>query len=77
MGSHSDLGRLQVIDLDAGDIFSGQASGRLIRGYAAPCIHTPAIDPDYLFHDAMRELVVWFITPSDPLYVFGPTTAST
>jgi cobaltochelatase CobS len=70
---HSDLGRMQVIDLDAGDIFSGQPSGRLIKGYASPCLHTPVIDPDYLFHDAVRELVVWFLSPTDPLYVFGPT----
>ena len=71
--SDSGLGRLQVIDLDAGDIFSGQASGRMIKGFAAPCCHTPAIEPDYLFHESMRELVVWFMNPSDPLYVFGPT----
>lgn len=69
----SDLGRLQVVDLDAGHIFSGHASGRIIKGFAAPCVHTPAIDPAYLFHDAMRELVVWFMAASDPLYVFGPS----
>lgn len=64
---------LQVADLDAGDIFSGLPSGRTVKGYAAPCAHTPVLEPDYLFHHAMRELVVWFMTPSDPLYVFGPT----
>ena len=69
----SQLGQLQVTDLDAGTLFSGQASGRLIKGFATPCVHTPAIDPDYLFHDSMRELVVWFMSPADPLYVFGPT----
>ena len=69
----TDLSQLQTVDLDAGDIFSGQPSGRLIKGYAAPCAHTPILEPDYLFHDAMRELVVWFLSPSDPLYVFGPT----
>jgi cobaltochelatase CobS len=62
-----------ITDLDAGEIFSGQPSGRIIKGYAAPCIHTPMIEPDYLFHQAMRELVVWFMSPADPLYVFGPT----
>ena len=69
----ADLGRLQVVDLDAGKVFSGQPSGRTIKGFAKPSIHTPTVDPDYLFHDAMRELVVWFISPVDPLYVFGPT----
>jgi len=71
----SQFGQLQVIDFDAGTLFSGQASGRMIKGFASPCSHTPAINPDYLFHDAMRELVVWFMSPSDPLYVFGPTGA--
>lgn len=69
----TDLQHLEVADLDAGEIFSGQPSGRMVKGYAAPCAHTPAVDSDYLFHDAMRELVVWFMNPSDPLYVFGPT----
>ena len=72
---YSQLEQLSVIDLDAGTIFSGQASGRLIKGFATACSHTPVLDPDYLFHDAMRELVVWFMNPSDPLYVFGPTGA--
>jgi len=67
------LSELQVIELDAGSLFSGQASGRMIKGFANPCVHTPTINPDYLFHDAIRELVVWFISPADPLYVFGPT----
>ncbi len=38
-----------------------------------PDHHRAPVDPDYLFHDPMRELVVWFISPVDPLYVFGPT----
>ena len=67
------LSELKVIDFDAGTLFSGQASGRMIKGFAAPSVHTPTINPDYLFHDAIRELVVWFISPADPLYVFGPT----
>ena len=69
----SELERMQIIDLDAGILFSGQPSGRMIKGFSAPCSHTPATDPTYLFHDAIRELVVWFMNPSDPLYVFGPT----
>ncbi len=68
-----ELQHLEACDLDAGEVFSGQPSGRVVKGYAAPCAQTPAVDPDYLFHDAMRELVVWFMNPSDPLYVFGPT----
>lgn len=69
----TDLSTLQPVDLDAGTVFSGQPSGRTVRGFGRPCLHTPAIDPTYLFHDAMREVVVWFVDPTDPLYIFGPT----
>ena len=73
----NDLDSLTVTDLDAGELFSGSASGRLIKGYAAPCSYTPRIDRDYLFHESMREIVVWLLsTPeerADPLYIFGPT----
>jgi cobaltochelatase CobS len=67
------LAGLAPADLDAGLIFSGQTSGRLIRGFTAPCAYTPSHDPFYVFPEAMRELVVWLMAPADPLYVFGPT----
>ena len=60
-------------ELDAGEIFSGSASGRMIKGYPAPSEFTPAPQPDYLFHDLSRDVIVWFMDQSDPLYVFGPT----
>ncbi len=41
----SDLAGLQAIDLDAGEVFSGQPSGRTIKGFAKPSLHTPAVDP--------------------------------
>lgn len=73
----NDLNSLTVTDMDAGELFSGSASGRLIKGYAAPCNYTPRIDQNYLFHESMREIVVWLLsTPeelTDPLYIFGPT----
>ena len=43
----TDLGPSPITDLDAGEIFSGQPSGRIIKGYAAPCAHTPMIEPDH------------------------------
>jgi len=64
---------LRTAEFDAGSLFSGKPSGRMVKGFAEPSLHTPAIDPDYLFHDAMREVVVWFLDPTEPLYVFGPT----
>ena len=69
----SELESLQPTALDAGLIFSGKASGRLIQGYARPTAYTPAIDHSYLFHEASRDIIVWLMNAADPLYVFGPT----
>lgn len=70
---HSDLQNLQPTDLDAGQIFSGKPSGTTIRGYAAKSVYTPEIDPDYIFPEASRDIVVWLLNPAEPLYVFGPS----
>jgi len=51
----SVLKSLQPTALDAGLVFSGKASGRLIQGFDKPSAYTPAIDPDYLFHEAGRQ----------------------
>ena len=64
---------LQVIDLDAGTVFSGSPSGRMVKGYASPSPFTPAVDPTYIYHEQSRDLVVWFLEPTDPLYVYGPS----
>lgn len=69
----SELESLQPTALDAGLVFSGKASGRLIQGYAQPTAYTPTIDHSYLFHEASRDIIVWLMNPADPLYVFGPT----
>ncbi|RXF78004.1 cobalamin synthase [Desulfovibrio sp. DS-1] len=72
---HTDSGlhALQPVDLDAGAVFSGTPSGRMIKGYRQPSTYTPKADPDYIFHETTRDIVVWLMTASDPLYVFGPT----
>ncbi len=67
-----ELKSLCPTDLDAGMVFSGKASGRRIRGFETSSSFTPDINPDYLFHDSSRDVVVWFMDSSDPLYVFGP-----
>ena len=64
---------LQIADLDAGTVFSGSPSGRMVKGYAAPSPFTPDVDTNYIFHEQSRDLVVWFIDPTDPLYVYGPS----
>jgi cobaltochelatase CobS len=67
-----ELKSLSPTDLDAGMVFSGKTSGRMIRGFEASSSFTPDLNPDYLFHDSSRDVVVWFMDSSDPLYVFGP-----
>ena len=66
------LSNLQPTEFDAGQVFSGKPSGTAVRGYAAPSAYTPTIDPDYIFHESSRDVVVWFLNPQEPLYVFGP-----
>lgn len=68
-----ELQKLKTIDMDAGEVFSGKPSGTTIRGFAKASSYTPNIDHDYIFHESSRDLIVWFLNPTDPLYVFGPT----
>lgn len=68
-----ELREAQLTAFDAGTVFSGQASGRTIDGFATPTAYTPQIDPAFIYPEAVRELVVWLMAPADPLYVFGPT----
>lgn len=68
-----NLSNLQVVDMDAGEVFSGKASGTKVRGYATPSAYTPAIDPNYVFHESSRDVAVWFLDSQEPLYAFGPT----
>lgn len=70
---HEEFATLQPVDLDAGNVFSGSPSGRMIKGFATPCSYTPTPDPEYIFHETSRDIVVWLMSTSDPLYVFGPT----
>lgn len=69
----SELETLQPVPLDAGLIFSGKASGKRIQGHAQPTAYTPVIDPNYLFHESSRDIIVWLMNPADSLYVFSST----
>ncbi|WP_291327128.1 AAA family ATPase [Desulfovibrio sp. UCD-KL4C] len=60
-------------ELDAGLIFSGKVSGRIIQGFESVSPFTPKLDPEYLFHESSRDVVVWFMDSSDPIYLFGPS----
>lgn len=67
------LASLTPTNLDAGTVFSGSPSGRMVKGYATRNLFTPTENPHYIFHEQSRDLVVWFIDSSDPLYIFGPS----
>ena len=70
--AHTVFASLTPTDLDAGQIFSGNPSGTVVRGYVAPCAYTPHLDHDYILHDASRDVIVWFLNDPEPLYVYGP-----
>ena len=68
----NELTTLNPTTLDAGTVFSGKASGHKVRGYAKPCAYTPAIEGDYIFPEASRDVIVWLCNSPEPLYVYGP-----
>lgn len=68
-----ELEQLEVTEFDAGLVFSGAASGNMVRGYSSPCSCTPVADSTYIFHESARDVVVWFMNKLDPLYLYGPT----
>jgi AAA ATPase containing von Willebrand factor type A (vWA) domain len=72
MEIQKNLQSLAPADFDAGEVFSGKASGTQVKGYTAPCLFTPTVDDNYIFHEQSRDLIVWFIESKESLYVFGP-----
>lgn len=73
MTLEQELQNLLVLQLDAGEVFSGKKSGRIMNGFSERVSCTPNVNPEYLFHESMRDIAVWFMSPADPLYLFGPT----
>ena len=68
------LEALQSVQLDAGTVFSGQAFGVPVNGYAETTPYTPRLDPDYCFQETIRDVVCWFLYENnDALYLTGPT----
>jgi len=68
-----ELSKLKAVQFDAGEIFSGKKSNKKVTGYEQSCSFTPKVDQNYIFHKNSRDLIVWFMQKSDPLYLFGPT----
>lgn len=58
---------------DGGEIFGSAYSGYRLAGYRNTTLFTPCIDPAYIFHDTLDDMLAWFSAESDPLYLFGPT----
>lgn len=72
MPTNDVLENLHPVNLDAGVIFSGKSSGTKIKGYDKATPYTPQIDPDYIFHESVRDIIVWLLNPLDSLYIYGP-----
>ncbi len=73
MSTIKELRSLKTVELDAGKVFSGKKSSKKVVGYEKPSSFSPKVDPNYIFHETSRDVVVWFMQKSGPLYLFGPT----
>lgn len=69
------LENLHTAQLDAGTVFSGSPSGVTVNAFASRNPYTPAENPDYIFQDTCRDVIVWFLHNPEPLYLCGPTGA--
>ncbi len=64
----------ELTSFDAGELFSGKASGTQVTGFEQASDYTPKLDTRYQFHDSSRDIVVWFLMEKpEPLYLYGPT----
>lgn len=63
----------QMCEFDSGQLFSGRATGRMIKGWTEPNEYTPKFNPDYVFPQWMGDIFIWFRSLEEPLYIFGPT----
>lgn len=75
MNATGILQNFKPTEFDAGIIFSGNPTGTKVKGYASPCQFTPKTNPDYIFHESSRDVIVWLIAPPSPLYVCGVSGA--
>lgn len=71
MSAFQELSALKPHAFDAGLVFSGTASGTVIQGFEQASSYTPKADPNYVFHDSSRDIIVWFFTQKEPLYIYG------
>lgn len=60
---------------DAGQVFTGQASGRLIPGFSTTSPRVPAVNPLFTWPEWALPLFTWYTWDRSPLYITGPTGA--
>ena len=70
---HHELEHLQVGTFATDAICRFMPTGHQILGYEQRSSWTPIIDPDYVFHESSRDVVMWLQESNEPLYIFGPT----
>lgn len=64
---------MNYIDLDAGQVFSGKKTGTPVGAFDAPSERTPPLQSNYITPSWLKDVVLWFIYGSEPLYITGPT----
>ena len=64
---------IQPKEYDADKAFGLSLAGGKVTGYADASPYTPQRDETYLFHESSLDIALWFISSTEPLYVFGPT----
>lgn len=58
---------------DAGKIFKGRASGKMLAGYDIATPAVPPVNPCYTFTGWQSDLIVWWMSLSaHPVYIYGP-----
>ena len=65
---------MQVVNFDAGEVFSGKKTGNMVKGWSEPNDYVPPFDASYVPQQWATDIVVWFCcSGSESLYIFGPT----
>lgn len=59
---------------NVGMVFQGKPGNLSVEGWAEPGPATPPVNPEYQLPRALGgDVITWFATMKDPLYVAGPT----
>lgn len=62
------------VNYDAGQVFTGKATGTLIAGYDTATPDVPLLKKDYIPQQwVVRDLIPQLVNYSDPIWISGPT----